>query len=59
MCSYPLPCNLSLVACFANVNVSEGSVTTYARCGGIFNMHLSAYLPRNLPVKIFGKSVKI
>jgi len=31
-----LPCNLSLMACFADVNVSQGSVATYARCGGIF-----------------------
>jgi len=37
-----LHCNLSLMACFANVNVSEGSVATYARCGGIFNTHLTA-----------------
>jgi len=28
-----LPCNLSLLACFADVNVSQA---TYARCGGIF-----------------------
>jgi len=36
-----LPCNLSLVACFAHINVSQGSVATYARCGGIFNMRLA------------------
>jgi len=24
------------------------SVATYARCGGIFNMHFTANLPRNL-----------
>jgi len=46
-----LPCNLSLMACFADVNVSQGSVTTYARCGGISSIHLSANLPRTLPVK--------
>ena len=34
-----LPCNLSFLACFVDVNVSQGSVATYARCGGIFNMH--------------------
>jgi len=28
------------MACFADINVSQGSVPTYARCGGIFNMHL-------------------
>ena len=33
-----LPCNLSLVACFADINVSQGSVATYARCDGIFNI---------------------
>jgi len=26
---------LSLTACFAGVNVSQGSVATYAMCGGI------------------------
>jgi len=25
-----------LMACFAYINVSEGSVATYAKCGGIF-----------------------
>ena len=29
-----LPCNLSLRLCFADNNVSQGSVATYARCGG-------------------------
>jgi len=46
-----LPCNLSLIACFAHTNVSQGSVATYARCGGTFSIHLTANLPRNLPVK--------
>ena len=35
-----LPCNLSLMACFADINVSQGSVAIYARCDGIFNIHL-------------------
>ena len=30
-----LPCNFSLMACFADINVSQGSVATHARCGGI------------------------
>ena len=30
----------------------------YARCGGIFDVHLTANLPRNLPVKKIVKSVK-
>ena len=44
--------------CFADINVSQGSVATYARCDWIF-MHLTADLPRNLPVKKNCKSVKI
>jgi len=54
-----LPCNLLLMACFGDINVSQGSVATYARCGGIFNARLTANLLRNLPVKIFCKLVKI
>ena len=46
-----LPCNLSLMACFADINVSQGSVATYARCDGVFNIHLPANLLGNLPVK--------
>jgi len=37
-----LPCNLSLIACFADINVSQGNVATYARCGGMFTIHLTA-----------------
>jgi len=47
------PCNLSLMACFADLNVSQGSVAIYGRCGGIFVNHLTANLPRNLTVKNF------
>jgi len=54
-----VPCNLSSVACFADINVSQGSVATYVRCGGIFDSHLTANLLRNLPVKTICKSVKI
>jgi len=46
-----LPCNLSLMACFDDINVSQGCVATYARCGGIFDIHLTTTLQRNLPVK--------
>jgi len=53
-----LPCNLSLTARFADMNVSHGSIATSAKYGGIFNIHLTANLPRNLPVKN-SKSVKI
>jgi len=34
-------------------------VATYATCGGIFDIHLTANLPTNLPVKKILKSVKI
>jgi len=54
-----LPWNLSLMACFADINILQRSVATYARFGEIFNMHLIANLPRNLSVKKLGKSVKI
>ena len=46
-----VPFNLSVMACFADINVSQGSVATCARCGGIFGIHLTANLPRNLQVK--------
>jgi len=36
-----LDCNLSLMACFADVNVSQGSVATYAGCDEVFNIHLT------------------
>ena len=47
-----LPCNLSLMACLADINVSQGSVATYARSGGIFNIRWTTNLglPRNLSV---------
>jgi len=54
-----LPCNLLFMACFADINVSQGSVATYARCCGTFNIRLTANLPSNLSVKIFFKSVTI
>ena len=53
-----LPCNLSLMACFTDINVSQNSVAAYARCGGIFDIHLTANLAQNLSVKTFVKSVK-
>ena len=53
-----LPCNLSSMTCFANITTSQGSVATYARCGGIFDIHATANLPRNHAVKKFLKSVK-
>ena len=35
---------------FADVNVSQGSVATRARCSGMSNVHLTANLLGNLPV---------
>jgi len=37
------------MACFADINVLQGRVATYARSAGIFNIHLTP----NLPVKSF------
>jgi len=37
----------------ADINVSQGSVATYAWCGGAFNIPLATNLPRNFPVKKF------
>ena len=39
------------MAYFADVNVSQGSVATHTRYDGIFDIRLTANLPRNLPVK--------
>jgi len=36
------------MACFADIDVSQGSVATYARCDGIFNIHLTANLPKKI-----------
>ena len=59
-CVATIACNLWLMACFADINVSQGgSVATRARCGGILNIHLTANLLRNLLVKKFSKSVTI
>jgi len=46
------------MACFADINVSQGSVATYAWCSGIFDTHLTANLPGNLLLKNFLKSIK-
>jgi len=41
-----LHCNLSLMACFVDINVSQGSVTTYKRCCGTpLRYSLSSYFP--------------
>jgi len=39
------------------VCVSQGSVATQLRCGGILNNHFIANCTESVPVKEFGKSV--
>ena len=39
--------------------LSQGSVATYARYGGIFYIHLTANLQRNLPVIFFKNRLRI
>jgi len=43
------------MACFADINVSQGTVATHARCGGICNTRLTANLLRNLRVNFFNR----
>jgi len=38
---------------FLNIDISQGSVATRLRCGGIFKYELVANLPMSLPVKEF------
>jgi len=47
------------MACFADINVSQGNVATHARNSGIAYIMFTANLPGNLPVKFFCKYVKI
>ena len=47
------------IASFADINVSQGSVATLFRCGGIINDHFIANVPQSVPVKEFLKSVNI
>ena len=44
---------------FLNTDISQGSVVTQLRCGGIASEDFVANLLINLPVKEFGKSVNI
>ena len=41
------------------LNVSQGSVATYAGSGEAFNKQLTANVPKNLTVKKICKSIKI
>jgi len=44
---------------FSDINISQGSVATRLRCGGIFSYHFSANLSVSLTMKELWKSVKI
>ena len=44
---------------FSGIHISQGSVATYLRCGGIFKYDFVANLPVSLSVKKFRKSVNI
>ena len=44
---------------FLNIDISQGSVATRLRCGGIFKNELVANLPVSVLVKEFRKSVNI
>jgi len=47
------------MTCFGDINVSQGSVATYARCGGIFDTYLTANLPKNPTVNNFLNQLRI
>ena len=47
------------IAIFLNIDISQGSVATRLRCGGIFKYESVANLPVSLLVKEFWKSVNI
>jgi len=47
------------IVSFTNINVSQGSVATQFRCGGIINTYFIANFPHSVPVKEFLKSVNI
>jgi len=43
----------AVIVSFPYINVSQGSVATQLRCGGIFNYSVIANFPHNVPVKEF------
>ena len=55
-----LSCDLSLITMnisyccqFSDIHISQGSVATRLRCGGIFKYELVENLPMSQPVKEF------
>ena len=66
LCLAVLSCDLSLITMhiwdccqFSDIHISQGSVATYWRCGGIFKYEFVANLPLSVLVKEFWKSVNI
>ena len=61
-----LPCDLSLITIhisdcrlFSDIHISQGSVATYLRCGGMFKQEFVENLALSLSLKEFRKSVNI
>jgi len=52
-------CSSAAIVSFTYINVSQGSVATQFRCGGIINTYFIANFPQSVPVKEFLKSVNI
>ena len=49
----------STIVSFSYINISQSSVATQLKCGGIFNTYVIANCPQNVTVKEFLKSVNI
>jgi len=43
------------MACFTDINVLQGNVAIFARCGETFDIRLTANLQRNFPVNFFNR----
>ena len=56
---YCYHCTCFRLSLFSDINISQGSVATLVRCGGIFNTNIIANLLTNQPVKELWKSADI
>jgi len=54
LCDFSL-ITISVLNChlFSDINISQGSVVTHLRCGGILSYRFTANLSQNLPMKEF------
>jgi len=60
LAQYMLSSCVRLTVCLSQaIHISQSSVATHLRCGGIFKYELVVNLPMSLPVKEFWKSVNI